>query len=86
MSFHPSVYGLSLEKESSYIVLINESRPGIVQRHAIGHELAHIFLDHFNSNRPLKDIEREANRAAWKYYTVYKEHQFTQCTSRAAQR
>lgn len=76
-----TVYGISLEDAKGYDVCINSTCSGIVQRHALGHELAHIFLNHL-ANAPTPDqlptanrhnaIELEANRNAWKYYRLFK--------------
>lgn len=85
MQLPESVYGVTLDSNDGLIVFINNSASSIVQRHAIGHELAHIFLDHFSSNRQLRELEREANKAAWYYYRVFKEHLLNQHIGRAAQ-
>ena len=62
-----------IEDSGYYLVLINSAKTPQRQRRAIGHELAHIFLDHFNqSERPLQEIEHEANINAWEYYRLYK--------------
>lgn len=60
------------EAEAKYQVYINGSVAGIVQRHTLGHELAHIFLGHFESDLPLWAKEREAEEKAWDYYRAYK--------------
>lgn len=44
------VRGQSLEYTDEYLVGINESLAGITKRHTIGHELAHIFLNHFDDD------------------------------------
>lgn len=67
-----SVYGVSQERQESYIILINSAQPPIVQRHATGHELAHIFLNHHSNNQtPTAELEREANKRAWEFYRLY---------------
>ena len=62
-----------IEDSGYYLVLINSAKTPQRQRRAIGHELAHIFLDHFaQGERPLQEIEREANKRAWEFYRAYK--------------
>ena len=59
--------------EDRYIIVIDSTRAAIVQRHTLGHELAHIFLNHHDQHdRPIKEQEREANDHAWHYYREYK--------------
>lgn len=41
------VYGLTAESKDDYLIGINQNSAAITQRHTIGHELAHIFLNHF---------------------------------------
>lgn len=65
-----SVRGISSEQENYYIVLINKNMPIRDQHQAIGHELAHIFLNHFNG--VVLNRELEANKNAWRYYREYK--------------
>ena len=66
------VHGVTAESDKDYLVAINEQSAAITQRHTIGHELAHIFLDHFDNSKPIQDVEREANREAWHFYRIYK--------------
>lgn len=61
-----------IDEAGYYLVLINSTRAPLHQRKALGHELAHIFLDHFSQDRPIQELEREADRNAWKYYRLYK--------------
>lgn len=58
-----------------WIVCIDSTRHPLSQRYALGHELAHIFLDHFD--RPeaadhVSEIEREADKKTWEFYRAYK--------------
>lgn len=56
-----------------YIILIDSTRPPLVQRHTIGHELAHLYLNHLDDHdRPVMDQEREANARAWEFYRRYR--------------
>ena len=63
------VRGQTLEFAYDYLVGINQSLAGITKRHTIGHELAHIFLNHFDDSciRPSdseEQIETKLNSAA----------------------
>lgn len=54
-------------------IAINSRMHPQAQRHALGHELAHLFLDHLEQNdRPVMEQEAEANKWAWHYYREYK--------------
>lgn len=56
-----------------YIIAIDSTRHPLTQRHTLGHELAHIYLDHLEQpGRNVREQEREANRAAWYFYRQYK--------------
>ena len=66
-----SVDGITQETETCYIVLINADVPGTIQQHAIGHELCHIFENHFHCEKPISDCEQEAEEKAAAYYRVY---------------
>ncbi len=69
-----AVRGATGMDAKSYHVLINTNNAPIVQRHALGHELAHIYRNHhFQPERPLDEIEREADRFAWEYYRAYRD-------------
>ena len=63
------VRGQALEYADEYLVGINEGLAGITKRHTIGHELAHIFLNHFDDSciRPSdseEQIETKLNTTA----------------------
>ena len=72
LSLPGKVHGVTMEADDCYIVAVNERDASITQRHALGHELAHIFLDHISSGKPIREAEKEANREAWSYYRIYK--------------
>ena len=75
--------GATIRRPAEYLVLVNESVTPIQQRHALGHELAHIYLGHLekvaglaaDSAGIVEDdaLEREANRHAWAFYRAYKD-------------
>jgi len=53
-------------------IAINSRMHPLTQRHSVGHELAHLFLDHLDQQRPIMELEAEANKWAWHYYREYK--------------
>lgn len=65
------VRGMTERDGDVYSVLIDGSQPDAVQQHTLGHELAHIFLNHFDENRTGKAAEDEADAAAGYYYSKY---------------
>ena len=70
-----AVAGFTREFENSYLVGIDSTRAAIVQRHTLGHELAHIFLDHIDQHdRSVMEQEAEADREAWNYYRAYRDN------------
>lgn len=75
MTLPSGIHGAVREMEHSYVILINSDSPGIVQRFAIGHEFAHIFLDHFESSKGVLELEKEANKRAWEFYRFYRDNQ-----------
>ena len=65
--------GIIGECQTCYIILIDSTRHPLQQRHTLGHELAHLFLNHLEEHhRPVREKEREANKLAWYYYRKYK--------------
>ena len=67
------IHGILQETAAEFLIAINAADAPIVQRHALGHELCHIYRNHLNQpERGLKDIEQEANKYAWQYYRSYK--------------
>lgn len=67
------VYGMIAEQKHRYIILIDSTRCGLVQRRAIGHELAHLCLNHLHNGKPAAENEREANARTWEFYRRYKD-------------
>lgn len=75
--------GATIRRPAEYLVLVNESVTPIQQRHALGHELAHVYLGHLeraagqaaDSAGIVEDDapEREANRHAWAFYRAYRD-------------
>lgn len=78
---HGFVRAFVTEDEDSYLIGIDSRNAPIIQRYALGHELAHVFLGHempyiteyINMRKELKAMEREANKNAWKYYRLYRD-------------
>lgn len=66
------IHGVTKESADSFLILIDNTGCRLQQYHALGHELAHVYMDHFTSGRPLAEIEEEANGKAWDYYRAYK--------------
>lgn len=67
INFPPSVFGaVKLKRDGSYLIAINENLPPDEKEKTIKHELAHIRLDHFNSDKSIQKIEREAEEEAEK--------------------
>lgn len=54
-----AIHGVTIEDREEYFVLINTGRPPLIQRHALGHELAHIYLDHFDKVPAWEDVPRD---------------------------
>lgn len=84
------VRGVTSADNDGFFVLIDCTRGQVAQRRTLGHELAHIFLGHFDRSdiewellekgtRFITDrrIEAEADRHAWKYYRLYKKSRRT---------
>ena len=59
-------------KFDCWLICIDSELSPQAQRHCLGHELAHLFLDHLDSKKPIPEIEAEANRRAWEFYRAYK--------------
>lgn len=51
----------ALDEDGFYNVYINARLPRELQRKAFRHELRHISLNHFSSNKSTAECEREAN-------------------------
>lgn len=77
-----SIGGALFDNGENYLIFINNLRTPLLQRQAIGHELAHLFLGHelqpiseyLNNGKELRDMEKEANRQAWHYYRQYRDN------------
>lgn len=66
--------GLLDEEKQEYILAINSVCCDIRKRHAFGHEMAHLCLDHLNQiDRPIMECEAEANERAWEFYRRYRD-------------
>ena len=63
--------GATVECDNCYLVVIDCTKDESTQHHAIGHELSHIMLDHFDNGKPLAEIEREADERATEFYNLY---------------
>ena len=66
-------WGFTIHEGDLYTVIINADISLPTQHEVLGHELAHIFCNHFER----KDLdcdckEEEANQKAWEYYKAYK--------------
>lgn len=59
-----SVGGIVSKDGSGYVVAINRKHPIERQRFTLEHELAHIYMGHFESEQSIEDIESEADRIA----------------------
>lgn len=68
------VFGAAAEDDDYYLIVINESLAAITKRRALGHELCHVFRDHHSGDRPIREVEEEADRLAWDYYRAYRDH------------
>ena len=84
------VRGVTIYDKDGFFVVLDSARGRVAQRRTLGHELAHIFLGHFDrsdiewkllqkGDRFITDreIEAEADRYAWKYYRLYEKHRRT---------
>ena len=65
--------GGTVATAAGYLIAINSNRPRRDQRRALGHELGHVFLRHFErpEGEPVEQIEREARRNAARFYAAY---------------
>lgn len=69
------IRGLSIARNDGkdFLVIIDSSRAKISQRRTLGHELAHIFRGHFNSEISLSFAEKDADLHAWEYYRLFRD-------------
>lgn len=59
-----------------WLIGINCDRCALLQRHSLGHELAHLFLGHLDDDqrgRPIREVEAEADVLAWSFYRAYRD-------------
>ena len=68
-----NVRGMVSEDTDKYYILINSTLSEEEQQHALGHELAHIFLGHVDQGRANDpEAEAEADHEAEKYYRLWR--------------
>ena len=81
---HRFIKAFVAEDDDGYFICIDSRRAPVVQRFALGHELAHLIFNHelmsrseykSSSRQQLQNREREANKAAWHYYRAYRDNQ-----------
>ncbi|MCR4606690.1 MAG: ImmA/IrrE family metallo-endopeptidase [Oscillospiraceae bacterium] len=72
--------GITIVCADEYIIVIDRAAAPIVQRFILGHELAHIYMNHFDRKHNHvdgllrdKECERQANKQAWYYYRLYRD-------------
>ena len=66
-------WGFTINEGDLYTVIINTDISLPTQHEVLGHELAHIFCNHFERKDLDRDSkEEEANQKAWEYYEAYK--------------
>lgn len=59
-------------RDGTYIIGIDEALPQADYKKVLGHELAHVFLDHLEQPEPVtRAQEQAANDAAGFYYREY---------------
>ena len=67
------IHGGTVLTPEGYLIAVNSNSPRRKQRHTLGHELAHIFLAHFDlATGTLRKIEKEADAAAYRFYLRYR--------------
>lgn len=67
---------LTTNSDGSYLIVINSSLDDEQQHSAIGHELAHLFLNHLESAEPEERKEQQAEKYSKFYYNLWKEGTF----------
>jgi len=67
------IWGATTATGKRYLVALDSTRSRKLQREALGHELAHIWLRHFERPKGTdpEEIENEANANAARYYRRY---------------
>lgn len=82
-NIHGFVRGFVLDDGKTYLICVDNRNAAITKRFTLGHELAHIYLNHEMPNlsaynaelrKELRSIEHEANKAAWNYYRAYRDN------------
>ncbi len=67
--------GISLLQNDCYIIGIDQALPDGEYKHILGHELAHIFLNHLDNLKPgertTAEQEREADNRAIEFYNLF---------------
>lgn len=59
-----TVHGLvTPNDDGTYNIYLNENLPEEARRRYLSHELAHIYGDHLYDDRPVEELEREADKA-----------------------
>lgn len=59
-----TVHGLvTPNDDGTYNIYLNENLPEEARRRYLSHELAHISGDHLYDDRPVEELEREADKA-----------------------
>lgn len=68
------IFAATADLGREYRVSIDSTRPRRDQRRSLGHELAHVFLGHFDRPKGTdpEELENEANRNAARYYAAYR--------------
>lgn len=67
------VFGFTINRDDKFIISVSDRTPNI--RQTLGHELAHVFCDHLNKEKYQewsRDMEREADRKALRYYALWR--------------
>lgn len=71
LPFPDDIYGMvHPRRDGGYTIAINSNLPPEEQERALEHELAHIRLDHFNSDKSIRTIEAEADKLAGGAYNA----------------
>ena len=64
--------GLAVKDKEMYKIYINSGISRILQKHTLGHELAHVFCGHLDTENPDRAAqEKEADQKAWDYFDAY---------------
>ena len=68
------IFAATADLGNEYRVTLDSTRPRRDQRRSLGHELAHVFLGHFERPKGTdpEELEEEANRTAARFYVAYR--------------